>query len=64
MFLYCYIVAIWRTRKENLRLGILKSIILKKVIQNFEFIKQMPNHTLNRLFGAGSQLDLDILVNL
>ena len=64
MFVYCYIATIWRTRKENLRIAILKNMILKKVMQNFDTIKQMPNHTLEKLFGRGSQLDLDLLLNL
>ena len=64
MFVYCYIVTIWRTRKENLRIGIIKNMIIKKVLQNYDIIKQMPNHTLDKLFGRGSQLDLDLLVNL
>ena len=64
MFLYCYLVTIWRTRKENLRIGILKHMIIKKVLQNFDIIKHMPLHTLEKLFGGNSQFDIDLLVNL
>ena len=31
MFLYIYIVTVWNTRKENLRIGILKHMIVRKV---------------------------------
>ena len=64
MFLYVYIVTIWKMRKENLRIGILKNIVIKKVLDNLNFISHIPNYSLEKLFGITSELDFDNLVNL
>ena len=39
IFLYVYILTIWKTRKENLRVGILRKMILKRISEYFEFAK-------------------------
>ena len=50
MFLYIYILTIWRNRKENLRIGILKSIITKKIVDHLNFIKVLQKSKLDEIF--------------
>ena len=64
MFLYIYIVTVWKTRKENLRIGILRHMIVRKVSANFVLIKHMPNQSLEKVFGTLSSLDIDNLIRL
>ena len=44
-FISAYILTIWRTRKENLRIGILKKMVINKVLEIVNIMKFMPNHT-------------------
>ena len=62
MFLYMYIITIWKTRKENLRIGILKHMIIRRVIEYLAFLKHMPNHTLEKLLEEISKLNIENLV--
>ena len=55
LFISSYILTIWRTRKENLRIGIMKSRILSKVTQTIDTIKQIPN--ISRKKDIGDCLD-------
>ena len=64
MFLYIYIVILWKTRKENLRIGILKNLIIKNMSDHLNFIKHMPDHRLEKLFDEISRLDINNLINL
>ena len=64
MFLYIYIIAIWRNRKENLRIGILKSIIVKKIVEHLDFIKVLQKSKLDEIFQKISRLDIENLKNL
>ena len=64
MFLYLYISTIWKTRKENIRIGILKNIMLRRISNHINFIEQMPNHSVENLFGNISSLDVKNLANL
>ena len=52
VFLYVYILTIWKTRKENLRIGILKSLIIKRVSDYFDFVKFLPNNNLENVLRA------------
>ena len=63
-FLYVYILSIWRTRKENLRVGILKKLIIKRASDYFEFIKLLPNTKLDEILQEISRLDMDGLLRL
>ena len=63
-FLYIYIITIWKTRKENLRIGILKTIIVKRLSDHFNFMKLLPNNRLDKVFEKFSRLDIDSLINL
>ena len=64
MFLYIYIITIWRNRKENLRIGILKSIIVKKIVEHLNFIKVLQKSKLDEIFQKISRLDIENLKNL
>ena len=55
MFLSVYITTVWRTRKENLRIGILKNHFVRRVIENFEIRKQTPRENVGILFGQYSK---------
>ena len=45
LFISAYILTIWRTRKENLRIGILKKMVINKVLEIINITKFMPYHT-------------------
>ena len=64
MFLYIYIITLWKTRKENLRIGILKSMIIKRVSEHINFIMLLPNHKLEKIIEELSRLDMDSLINV
>ena len=62
--LYIYIVSIWRTRKENLRIGNLKCVIVRKLREYQKFIKNMPNQKSEKLYKDLESIDLDNIINL
>ena len=51
-------------RKENLRIGILKSIILKQISDFLDFVKLLPNTKLDEVLQEISRLDMDNLLNI
>ena len=63
-FLYIYILTLWKNRKENLRIGILKTMIVKSISEHFNFIKLLPNIKLDEVFQEISRLDMDNLINI
>ena len=64
IFLYIYILTIWKTRKENLRIGILKHMVIGNMTRYLTFIEHMPNHKLEKLLEEISRLDIKNLVNI
>ena len=64
IFLYIYILTIWRNRKENIRIGNLKIMVVKKISEYFNFIKLLPNIKLDEILQGISSLDIDNLINL
>ena len=64
IFIYVYIITIWKTRKEILRIGILKNKIIFKVVEHLEFLKHIPNHKLERLFERTSSIDFENLIQI
>ena len=63
-FIYVYILTIWKTRKENLRIGILKNMIVKRVPEYFNFMRLFPNKSIERIYEEISRLDIDDLTNV
>ena len=51
-----YITTVWRTRKENLRIGILKQQLIKRVIENVEIRKQIPRQNIEKKYGPYSNM--------
>ena len=51
-------------RKENLRIGILKSIILKQISDYLDFVKLLLNTKLDEVLQEISRLDMDSLLNI
>ena len=65
MFIGAYIISIWKTRKENLRIAVLKSIIVNKVLNIFESIEMSQHYTLERVIGNyASKCERNILLRL
>ena len=64
IFLYIYIITIWKTRKENLRIGILRTLILNRVLEHFKFINHLPNHKIGNICEDMKRLDMDKLINI
>jgi hypothetical protein len=56
--------SIWRTRKENLRIGDLKNMIIRKLIDYRKFKKLISNQKFEKLSEELSVLDINILINL
>ena len=54
-------MTIWRSRKENLRIGIMKNIIIRKLSEYREFVKKIPGRRFEKLTDALSSIDIDIL---
>ena len=58
LFLVLYICTVWRSRKENLRIGILKNILIRAAKENVEIMKHRTQKSLEDLFGQyGERLD-------
>ena len=51
MFLAVYISTVWRTRKENLRIGKLKKFYINKVIDHIRIRKEILGKTLEEIYG-------------
>ena len=64
VFLYVYIIAIWRTRKENLRIGNLKCVFIRKLSEYRETIKHISNDKFIKLTNDLYSFDTDQLMNL
>ena len=64
IFIYIYIITIWKTRKENLRIGNLKHMIIRRFIGHIEFLKHMPNHKLETFIEQTSRLDFENLISI
>ena len=64
IFIYVYIITIWRTRKENLRIGDLKCMFIRKLSDYKSFIKHMPSRKCEKLSRELLALDIDALLDL
>ena len=51
LFLVVYICTVWRTRKENLRIGNLRNILIRTVKGNIDVSKQLTRKSLEELYG-------------
>ena len=63
-FIYFYIITVWRRRKENLRIGNLKNVFLKKITDYICFMKLMPKRKYEKLSEELSILDIAFLKDL
>ena len=64
IFLYIYIITVWKNRKENLRIGILKYKIIRKVIEHLEFLKHIPNKDIEKTLKRMARINIENLVNI
>ena len=64
IFIYLYVITIWRTRKENLRIGDLKHMILSKFSDYRNFLKHLPSQKYQKLSEELQTLDIDNLLDL
>ena len=55
---------LWKTREETLRIAIHKQIIISKVTEHINYIKNFPNNRLEKPLDELSRLDLSNLINL
>ena len=51
VFLVVYICTVWRTRKENLRLGNLQKMLIRTVKVNIDILGKIMRKSLVELFG-------------
>lgn len=52
LFIAAYIVTLWRTRKENLRIALVKKAIVDRCFLTMEMIKHSHTHTEEKFFGT------------
>ena len=65
LFLALYICTVWRSRKENLRIGILSSVLKRAIKENLEVMRQLTKKSLEELFGPyGKRLTCEELDKL
>ena len=65
IFIAAYILTVWKTRKENLRIGILKMMIINKCITTIDTMKHMPNISVETELGNYiTKLDSRILLGI
>ena len=51
LFLVVYICTVWKTRKENLRIGNLRKILIRTVKSNIDVSKLRTGKSLEELYG-------------
>ena len=51
-------------KEGKFKMGILKSMIVKRVSDHFIFIKHVPNHKLENICEDISRLDMESLINI
>ena len=51
IFISSYILTAWKTRKENLRIGILKSMIINKCLGTIDTMEHMPKIAVGTILG-------------
>ena len=61
IFIFIYIITIWRTRKENLRIGDLKYTFMRRLSDYKTFLQHMPTHKCKKLSEELSMLHIGIL---
>ena len=49
--LTAYIITVWRTRKENLRIGKLKTLFINRVMENIKIRKEILEKTREEING-------------
>ena len=49
--LTAYIITVWRTRKENLRIGKLKTLFVNRVMENIKIRKEISGKTREEIYG-------------
>ena len=59
-----YVIAVWRTRKENLRIGVLKNLFVRKFSEYRAFIKHMPNSKFKKPSEVLLTIDTEALIDL
>ena len=65
LFLAVYISIVWRKRKENLRIGVLKSLLIRKAHEIMDIRRQVLNKSLEEIYGQYStRLTFDELIKL
>ena len=63
IFLYMYIVTIWKTRKENLRIGNLKNMIIRNLNEYQIFIKHITTHRSEKISKDFANINIDDMIN-
>ena len=64
IFIYIYIITIWRKRKENLRIGNLKRLIIRKLVEYRKFVNLISSQKFEKLSDELAPLDIENLIDL
>ena len=65
IFISAYILTVWKMRKENLRIAILKSMIVNKVLGTINTIKYIPKTSVESVLGNYiSKVESEVLLRL
>ena len=65
IFISAYILTVWKMRKENLRIAILKSMIINKVLGTINIINYIPKTSVESVLGNYlSKVESEVLLSL
>ena len=65
LFISAYILTVWKTRKENLRIGILKRMIINKCLGTIDTMEHMPKIVVGTILGNyTTKLDFKELLSI
>ena len=65
IFISAYILTVWKMRKENLRIGILKNMIISKSLRIIDIMKYMPKMSVESIIGNYiSKVNSEVLLRI
>ena len=65
IFISAYILTVWKMRKENIRIGILKHMIVSKTLRTIDIMKYIPKMSVESIIGNYiSKVNSEVLLRI
>ena len=65
IFISAYILTVWKMRKENIRIGILKHMIISKTLSTIDIMKYIPKMSVESIIGNYiSKVNSEVLLRI